>query len=105
MSHGRRRANGTVSVTAAPIYPAYESPAATWAGEPPLPRRGAPPRRTRAHDERPARRSRVGRARVGRYMFARVARSEIVTRLRLNYTITPALTLEGYLEPFASSGR
>jgi hypothetical protein len=41
----------------------------------------------------------------GRYIFARIARSEIVTRLRLNYTITPALTIEGYLEPFASSGR
>jgi hypothetical protein len=41
----------------------------------------------------------------GRYIFGRIARSEMVARFRLNYTITPALTLEGYLEPFASSGR
>ncbi|MGH7699648.1 MAG: DUF5916 domain-containing protein, partial [Gemmatimonadales bacterium] len=41
----------------------------------------------------------------GRYVFARIERSEIVTQVRLNYAVTADLTLEGYLEPFASSGR
>ncbi len=40
-----------------------------------------------------------------RYVFARVDRSEVATRLRVNYTFTPNLTLETYAEPFASSGR
>ena len=40
-----------------------------------------------------------------RYVFAKVDRSEISVRIRLNYTFTPDLTLETYLEPFASSGR
>jgi hypothetical protein len=40
-----------------------------------------------------------------RYIFARLERSEIVSRLRLSYAVTPDLTIEGYLEPFASSGR
>jgi hypothetical protein len=39
-----------------------------------------------------------------RYIFAHVDRSEIAARVRLNYTFTPNLTLETYLEPFASSG-
>ncbi|MGH7615020.1 MAG: DUF5916 domain-containing protein, partial [Gemmatimonadales bacterium] len=41
----------------------------------------------------------------GRYIFAYVERSEVVTQLRVSYAIQPDLTLEGYLEPFASSGR
>jgi hypothetical protein len=40
-----------------------------------------------------------------RYVFAHVDRSEVATRLRVNYTFTPNLTLETYAEPFASSGR
>ena len=40
-----------------------------------------------------------------RYVFARVDRSEVATRVRVNYTFTPNLTLETYVEPFASSGR
>ena len=40
-----------------------------------------------------------------RFIFARLELSEIVARLRLSYAITPDLTVEGYLEPFASSGR
>ena len=40
-----------------------------------------------------------------RYVFARVERSEVATRFRVNYTFTPNLTLETYAEPFASSGR
>jgi hypothetical protein len=40
-----------------------------------------------------------------RYVFAHVDRSEIALRLRANYTFTPNLTLETYVEPFASSGR
>ncbi len=40
----------------------------------------------------------------GRYIFAKVERSEVSARFRSTYAITPELTLEGYLEPFASSG-
>lgn len=40
-----------------------------------------------------------------RYVFAFVDRSEAYARMRLNYTFTPDLTLETYVEPFASSGR
>jgi hypothetical protein len=40
-----------------------------------------------------------------RYIFARVDQSELVARFRLNYTFTPNLTLETYLEPFAASGK
>lgn len=39
-----------------------------------------------------------------RYIFAHVDRSEVAARLRLNYTFTPELTLETYVEPFAASG-
>lgn len=39
-----------------------------------------------------------------RYVFAYVDRSEVAARFRLNYTVTPNLTLETYAEPFASSG-
>ena len=40
----------------------------------------------------------------GRYIFAAIDRSEVALRLRLNYALTPDLTLESYAEPFASSG-
>jgi hypothetical protein len=40
-----------------------------------------------------------------RYIFAHVDLSEISGQFRLNYTFTPNLTLETYLEPFAASGR
>jgi hypothetical protein len=40
-----------------------------------------------------------------RYVFARVDRSELVARLRLNYLFTPDLSLEVYAEPYAASGR
>src|SRR6185503_12880743 len=39
-----------------------------------------------------------------RYVFAGVDRSEISSRMRVNYTFTPNLTLETYAEPFVSSG-
>lgn len=39
-----------------------------------------------------------------RYIFAHADRSEVAARFRLNYTFTPRLTLETYVEPFASSG-
>ncbi|MGH7537389.1 MAG: DUF5916 domain-containing protein [Gemmatimonadales bacterium] len=41
----------------------------------------------------------------GRYIFSFIERSEVVTQVRLNYAITADLTLEAYVEPFASSGR
>jgi hypothetical protein len=40
-----------------------------------------------------------------RYVFSTVDQSELAARMRVNYAITPDLTLETYLEPFASSGR
>jgi hypothetical protein len=40
-----------------------------------------------------------------RYIFATVDRSELSARFRVNYAITPDLTLETYAEPFAASGR
>jgi hypothetical protein len=40
-----------------------------------------------------------------RYVFSHVERSEVSAQIRLNYTFTPNLTLETYVEPFASSGR
>ena len=39
-----------------------------------------------------------------RYVFAQVERSELVAQLRASFAIQPDLTLEAYLEPFASSG-
>ncbi|HEX9704802.1 MAG TPA: DUF5916 domain-containing protein [Gemmatimonadales bacterium] len=51
-------------------------------------------------------RSGGGSATYGRrYIFARLVRSEIVTQLRFSYAIRPDLTVEAYVEPFASSGR
>lgn len=41
----------------------------------------------------------------GRYVFAYVERSEIVVQLRAALAVRPNLTVEAYLEPFASSGR
>jgi hypothetical protein len=40
-----------------------------------------------------------------RYIFAHVDLNEISGQFRLNYTFTPDLTLETYVEPFAASGR
>jgi hypothetical protein len=40
-----------------------------------------------------------------RYVFAFVERNEVRARVRLNYALSPDLTLETYAEPFASSGR
>jgi hypothetical protein len=40
-----------------------------------------------------------------RYIFSYIERSQLSAQLRLNYAIKPALTLETYAEPFASSGR
>jgi hypothetical protein len=40
-----------------------------------------------------------------RYIFSHVDLSEISGQFRLNYTFTPNLTLETYVEPFAASGR
>jgi hypothetical protein len=40
-----------------------------------------------------------------RYVFSHVERSEVSAQIRLNYTFTPNLTLETYIEPFASAGR
>lgn len=39
-----------------------------------------------------------------RYLFAYVDRREVAARIRLNYTFTPDLSLETYVEPFAASG-
>ncbi|MEP7347260.1 MAG: DUF5916 domain-containing protein, partial [Gemmatimonadaceae bacterium] len=41
----------------------------------------------------------------GRYVFSFVDRTTISVRTRLNYSVSPSLTLEGYGEPFAASGR
>jgi hypothetical protein len=40
-----------------------------------------------------------------RYLFAFIDRSTVSLPLRLNYTLTPDLSLEMYGEPFAASGR
>ncbi len=40
----------------------------------------------------------------GRYLFGLVERSEISAQFRASVALTPDLTLEGYFEPFASSG-
>ena len=40
-----------------------------------------------------------------RYVFGHVDLSELSGQFRLNYTFTPDLTLETYVEPFAASGR
>ncbi|MDX1661399.1 MAG: DUF5916 domain-containing protein, partial [Gemmatimonadota bacterium] len=49
---------------------------------------------------------RDGEATFGRrYLFAFIDRTTISTRLRLDYTVQPGLTLEAYAEPFAASGR
>jgi hypothetical protein len=40
-----------------------------------------------------------------RYLFSYIERAEAAARIRVNYAITPDLTLETYAEPFASSGR
>ena len=40
-----------------------------------------------------------------RYIFSFIERSTLSARLRLNYALTPNFTMEGYMEPFAASGR
>ncbi|MDQ3996798.1 MAG: carbohydrate binding family 9 domain-containing protein [Gemmatimonadota bacterium] len=40
-----------------------------------------------------------------RYVFAFVDRSQLAMRARLNYAVTPDLTIESYAEPFVASGR
>ncbi len=40
-----------------------------------------------------------------RYVFSYDERSTLSARFRLNYAFTPNFTIEGYAEPFASSGR
>ena len=40
-----------------------------------------------------------------RYLFAFIEQSTISAQFRLNYAFTPNLTIQGYAEPFASSGR
>ncbi|HVD05154.1 MAG TPA: DUF5916 domain-containing protein [Gemmatimonadaceae bacterium] len=40
-----------------------------------------------------------------RYVFSYIDRSDLSARIRLNYAITPDLTLETYAEPFVASGR
>ena len=40
-----------------------------------------------------------------RYLFAFIEQSTIAAQFRLNYAFTPNLTIQGYAEPFASSGR
>jgi hypothetical protein len=40
-----------------------------------------------------------------RYLFSFLRRREAYARIRLNYTLTPDMSLETYLEPFASTGR
>ncbi len=40
-----------------------------------------------------------------RYIFSQIDQSQLSTPIRLNYAFTPDLTVEGYAEPFAASGR
>lgn len=40
-----------------------------------------------------------------RYVFAFIDQSTFSTRFRLNYSFTPEFSLEGYAEPFVSTGR
>ncbi len=41
----------------------------------------------------------------GRYVFGRIAQSEIATPVRANFSFSPTLSLDLYAEPFAASGR
>lgn len=40
-----------------------------------------------------------------RYVFAKIERSQLSMRLRVNYLFSPTLSLEAYGEPFSASGR
>jgi hypothetical protein len=40
-----------------------------------------------------------------RYVFAKIERSQLSMRLRINYLFSPNLSLEAYGEPFSASGR
>jgi len=39
-----------------------------------------------------------------RYLFATIEQTTLSAQLRINYALSPDLTLEGYVEPFAASG-
>lgn len=39
-----------------------------------------------------------------RYLFAAIEQATISAQLRLNYALSPSLTVEGYVEPFTESG-
>ncbi len=41
----------------------------------------------------------------GRYIFGTIDQTVIATEVRLNYALSPDLTLEGYVQPFVASGR
>jgi hypothetical protein len=41
----------------------------------------------------------------GRYIFGAIDQTVIATEVRLNYALSPDLTLEGYVQPFVASGR
>lgn len=41
----------------------------------------------------------------GRYLFAELSRSEVSAEIRASVAITPELTVEGFFQPFASSGQ
>jgi hypothetical protein len=40
-----------------------------------------------------------------RYIFGRLRQSTVALTTRVNYTITPTLSLQAYAEPFVSAGR
>lgn len=40
-----------------------------------------------------------------RYVFSALRRREVYLRMRVNYTLSPDMSLETYVEPFASTGR
>lgn len=40
-----------------------------------------------------------------RYVFGRIDRHSLSTRVRADYALTPELSLEGYFEPFVATGR
>ncbi len=40
-----------------------------------------------------------------RFVFGEIDQTVVAARLRMNYALSPDLTIEGYVEPFAASGR
>jgi hypothetical protein len=66
------------------------------------------PRFFRLHDTRQwvSRRDGGSTATFGqRYIFGTIDRTDISAQFRVNYTVTPDLTIELYAEPFAASGQ